>query len=506
MPKPIVETATLLQPDTALASGHGIIQLISPGWGSSGHYSAQVIENAVRDQVIPAGTHMYADHPTVSEARDRPVRSIKDLAAVTTSDARIATEADIALGATQGAAVAEVRVFAPWRKALAEMAEVIGTSIRGDAVDIVLGEADGRKGSIITGLAHVKSIDFVTRAGRGGKILALAEAASVEEARNIGQWVESRIHRDFTITADDMAAEGRLTRAERIQLSSAIGDALAAFVANLEANAPQLYARDLWDEPADTVAEARQLDMAERVARRAVGRGVDEATANDAREALQQLVADAYGGDRTWCWVRDFDEATVWFEVDHDGDSALYAQAYETDSTGPSGLTGDRTEVRVVTTYVPAARPDGSTTEESEEDTMPNIEESELARLREDAGRVSVLESERDQAIAERDHLREQTAQRDRADRARALIAESADGVTFTPLEEAGLLANLPVNDGALNEAAFTETVKRHVAEKKKAAGAGTVRGFGGSSTIEESKAVEAIDDIDSNLGIKKGA
>jgi hypothetical protein len=49
--------------------------------------------------------------------------------------------------------------------------------------------------------------------------------------------------------ADDMAAEGRLTREERIQMSSAVGDALAAFVANLEANAPQLYQRDLWDEP-----------------------------------------------------------------------------------------------------------------------------------------------------------------------------------------------------------------------------------------------------------------
>ncbi|NGZ99632.1 hypothetical protein G5V59_02545 [Nocardioides sp. W3-2-3] len=86
----------------------------------------------------------------------------------------------------------------------------------------------------------MKSVDWVTRPGRGGKVLQVLESArDVTEARSIGQWVESRIHRDFTVLADDMAGDGRLTREERISLSAAIGDGLAAFVAKVEADAPQ---------------------------------------------------------------------------------------------------------------------------------------------------------------------------------------------------------------------------------------------------------------------------
>jgi hypothetical protein len=69
-----------------------------------------------------------------------------------------------------------------------------------------------------------------------------------EEARNAGNWFESRIHRDFTITADRLFGEGYLSREERIELSRAIGDGLQSFAASLEANAPQLFARDPYAE------------------------------------------------------------------------------------------------------------------------------------------------------------------------------------------------------------------------------------------------------------------
>jgi hypothetical protein len=58
---------------------------------------------------------------------------------------------------------------------------------------------------------------------------------------------------------DEMAADGRLTRTERITLSSAIGDALGVFVSSLEQAAPQLYQRDLFDEvPTPTVTESEE--------------------------------------------------------------------------------------------------------------------------------------------------------------------------------------------------------------------------------------------------------
>jgi hypothetical protein len=63
-----------------------MVRLITPGWGSSGYYSPQVIEAAATAQVFPAGLHMYLDHPSASEDRDRPERSVRHLAAVLEED------------------------------------------------------------------------------------------------------------------------------------------------------------------------------------------------------------------------------------------------------------------------------------------------------------------------------------------------------------------------------------------------------------------------------------
>jgi hypothetical protein len=136
------------------------------------------------------------------------------------------------------------------------MADAIGVSIRASA-DVAVGEAEGRNGRIVTELLEGRSVDFVTMAGRGGRVLEVIESArTVTEARNIGQWLEARLHSGFTALADDSYGDGRLTREERITLSGAIGEALTVFTARIEAGAPQLYQRDLWDDPADTSAVA----------------------------------------------------------------------------------------------------------------------------------------------------------------------------------------------------------------------------------------------------------
>jgi hypothetical protein len=256
MPKPlaICETvATLTEAVTPVGeTGARIsVQLITPGWGSSGYYSPQVLTEAANRKVFPAGTHMYLDHPTMTEAEERPERSVRDLAAVLTTDATV--------DAT-GGLVAEADVLTPYRQLIAEARDAIGVSIRAAGV-AEQGEAEGRNGVIISAITEGLSADFVTHAGRGGRVLQLLESArarTLQEARNVGQWIESMIHMDFTNRADSMAAEGKLTREERIAMSAAIGDGLAAFVTSLENAAPQLYTRDLWDEPglaAATVTE-----------------------------------------------------------------------------------------------------------------------------------------------------------------------------------------------------------------------------------------------------------
>lgn len=244
------------------ADGSTAVRIISPGWGSSGYYSPQVLEAAASEGVFPAGTQMFWDHPSMSERSDRPERSLRDLAAVTE------TAAVWQQDHPQGPGLyAQVKVFEAFRPLLAEMAPHIGVSIRAGA-EIAAGEAEGRKGRIVQRLVEGVSIDFVTRPGRGGQVLAVLEAAGrtdlIEEARNVAEWMQSRIHLDFTTRADDMFGEGRLTKDERIALSNGIGAALDAFTQTVEDLAPQLLTRDLWDDPAAAPSTESQegLDMA----------------------------------------------------------------------------------------------------------------------------------------------------------------------------------------------------------------------------------------------------
>lgn len=242
MPTRITEAGPLGQaisgpPDSG---GRMLIQLITPGVGTYGMYPATTLEAAAGERVFPAGTQMYLDHQGEAEKFDRAMvgRSVRDLAAVLTEDARW----------TGQALVAEARVFGPFAESLKQMAPDIGVSISAYA------EVTPGNPPIVNRLVEAQSVDFVARAGRGGRVLEVMESArSVTEARNVGQWIESRIHSDFTVLADDMAGEGRLTREERISLSGAIGDALAAFVARLQSGAPQLYSRDIWEEPQEDV-------------------------------------------------------------------------------------------------------------------------------------------------------------------------------------------------------------------------------------------------------------
>jgi hypothetical protein len=411
MPQQLHESVKLTEAATASdrKSGRMTIQVLTPGWGSSGYYSPEVCEAAA--PLVAVGTQMYLDHPHAdgSGVDMNGNRSVADIAAVITEAAIWDDNAQ--------ALVAECTVTKPFREFLADdnFAPHLGLSIRGSATDVTVGEAEGRTGSIIEGLAHISSVDFVSRAGRGGRVLQVLESL-----------------------------------------------------------------------PPSAVLE------------RAIGHGVDEATVNDTREALQAELRDAYGtpndADRSvWVYVRDFDDTTVWFEVEGaTDDPGTFGQAY-TSTDGAVALAGERTEVRVRTTYVPVTRPDSTnpTTEADQEVTMGNIsiEESVHTGLIEKAGRVDVLESENATQKARITELEEAEATRARVTRASTIIAERAKegDVEFTALESRGLLADLPLKDGDLDEAAFTKAVDESAADKKTAAGTGRVRGFGSDTSIDES-------------------
>lgn len=144
--------------------------LITPGWGTSGYYSAEVLR---RDgpQVFEAGTQMFFDHPTEQEEAERPEGSVRNLAA------RLAGPAAWREAGWNGPGLyAPARALETERETINALAPVAGLSIRASGIGRP-GEAEGRKGLVIERLTAARSVDLVTVPGRGGAIRVLAESA-----------------------------------------------------------------------------------------------------------------------------------------------------------------------------------------------------------------------------------------------------------------------------------------------------------------------------------------
>jgi hypothetical protein len=253
----IRETPTIVESPVGGRPGRMLVRLITAGWNTSGsrYYPPAVLE---RDgpRVFSAGTLNFVDHATDNQEAERPEGSLRDLASVQTTDAY--------WDPVQQALMAEVRLFAPWRDAITDMAAHIGMSIRAEGMG-EYGEAEGRHGLLVTTLTHGHSVDYVTKPGAGGGIVQVLESARtrLRESGSIGACAEAHLHTAATQAYDDMYAAGHLTRAERISLSSAIGDALDAFVQRVEADAPQLYTRDRWGDPPTSPPQAEPYAAAE---------------------------------------------------------------------------------------------------------------------------------------------------------------------------------------------------------------------------------------------------
>jgi hypothetical protein len=348
-PVHLVETPTFVEAPTVAGPGRLLVQLIKAGWNVSGsrYYPADVLERDA--SAFPAGTLNFVDHATDEQDEQRPEGSLKDLASVQTSAAYWDSD--------RQALLAEVRLFAPWREAITDMAPYIGMSIRADGMG-EFGEAEGRQGLIISSIIRSSSVDYVTRPGAGGGVLKVLESTRLQESGTIGAWLESRLHLALTQYGDDMYGDGRLTRPERITLSTAIGDGLKAWTARVEADAPQLFQRGRWDDPGEvdtTVSEAARLR---------------ETSAQALNDALNDAVRDAYGGDGNgYVWVRDYDpdRGLVWYDASTGGECTTWQQAYTATGNPPEVTLGD-TRIAVVaqTVYTPApAEPEAADVTES---------------------------------------------------------------------------------------------------------------------------------------------
>lgn len=153
---------------TATPKGPGrvLLTIITPGQGSSGHYTPEILERAATEKVFPRGTQGMVDHPTLTEGADRPEGSLHNLALVLTEDARWDGEA----------LVAEARVRSTYRDLVDEFHDFIGVSISAAAE---IGD-----GGVIERLIPdpFNRVDLVTVPGRGGRVAAVLESARAREA------------------------------------------------------------------------------------------------------------------------------------------------------------------------------------------------------------------------------------------------------------------------------------------------------------------------------------
>lgn len=144
------------------------IRIISSGIGSSGFYSAEVLE---RDgaTAFPAGTHLFYNHITESEEWDRKgSRDIKDLVGKTLTDAEYIPDTE--------SLEADVLIYNSSADKVTEFFEDIGLSI----------EASGKKDSETGEVQELlysphNAIALVPRAGRDGKIIQFLESLSTPD-------------------------------------------------------------------------------------------------------------------------------------------------------------------------------------------------------------------------------------------------------------------------------------------------------------------------------------
>lgn len=251
------------------------VKLIAPGWGATGYYSPEVLK---RDgpKIFKAGTHMYMNHATPQEEKDRPSGDIKNLAAVLATDAVWQDN-----GRTGPGLYSEAKVFSDHLAAIKEKGSHIGTSIRAYGRGAV-GEADGRKGMIIEALTVGRSLDFVTKAGAGGQVFT-------ESARDTAA--------SSSTQHNPIQGETEMTQLETQSLQEALTQAKANAAENLRLK-EQLIKRDAKEFIEATLREtARAVKLhpltAERIINECMSTFPVTEDKNDVdRPKLAQMIAD----------------------------------------------------------------------------------------------------------------------------------------------------------------------------------------------------------------------
>jgi hypothetical protein len=163
------------------------VRLISPGQGSSGYYSREVLAKYTAE-ALPKGTLVYLDHMSDEEFQEGRGRSIKDIAGKLLTDP--VYEADAPEGEGSYTNIKFTESVEPLIK---DVLDVIAVS-----VEVHAGKKDS-KGNIVEMHADpLNSLAVVPVGGRDGRIFESFRAKAQEDHDNGGS--------DMTISAEDRKA------------------------------------------------------------------------------------------------------------------------------------------------------------------------------------------------------------------------------------------------------------------------------------------------------------
>lgn len=204
------------------ADSHTIegVTIIAPGWSKNGRfYSKELLASKASEL---EGSRAYLNHATKSEMRERPERSVADLAG-SYSDVKIAKDGRI-VGTLNlvGDHASHVEALALASRGNGK--DLLGISISASG-KVVEGERDGRKGTIVEDIAHFYSADIVTLPAAGGTFLAASNSdqmtsdlfadSEFEEWRDGNPDHLDRLKKELKTVRQD---EGMKERDERIKV------------------------------------------------------------------------------------------------------------------------------------------------------------------------------------------------------------------------------------------------------------------------------------------------
>ena len=166
-------------------NGIARVRIISPGQGTSAYYKENQL---ARDGSAFTGGHVHINHPSRSEAKDRPEGDLLTLVGPIVGTPEYEERGPVGPGL-----YGNLKVASWWRPFVEELGADIGASIRagGSAVMEKVAELGGKVTKVCERFNPGAEFDLVTKAGRGGKLVPMIEAAIAEASGNVTQFMEA---------------------------------------------------------------------------------------------------------------------------------------------------------------------------------------------------------------------------------------------------------------------------------------------------------------------------